>query len=65
MKSPQKIDVEKKISTRNFGKIEGKFHILCLKRNNYTPAPLERGGGYTVLPLSIQDIFRRIFLSNY
>ena len=22
------------------------------------------GGGYTVLPLSVQDIFRRIFLSN-
>ena len=22
-------------------------------------------GGYTVLPLSVQDIFRRIFLSNY
>ena len=40
----------------------------------YTPAPPE--GGYTVLPLSVlpsvclsfrlsQDIFRRIFLSNY
>ena len=27
------------------------------------PLP-ERGGGYTVLPLSVQDIFRRIFLSN-
>ena len=24
-----------------------------------------RGGGYTVLPLSIQDIFRHIFLNNY
>ena len=24
----------------------------------------EGGGGYTVLPLSVQDIFRRIFLSN-
>jgi hypothetical protein len=23
-----------------------------------------KGGGYTVLPLSVQDIFRRIFLSN-
>jgi len=34
---------------------------------HYTPAPPEEG--YTVLPLavlpSIQDIFRRIFLSNY
>jgi hypothetical protein len=34
----------------------------------YTPAPPE-GGGYTVLPLSVlpsvQDIFCRIFLSNY
>ena len=29
----------------------------------YTPAP-RRGRGYTVLPLSVQDIFRRIFLSN-
>ena len=29
----------------------------------YTPVPPE--GGYTVLPLSVQDIFRRIFLSNY
>jgi hypothetical protein len=33
----------------------------------YTPAP-QRGRGYTVLPLSVlpsvQDIFRRIFLSN-
>ena len=28
------------------------------------PLP-EGGGGYTVLPLSVQDIFRRIFLSNY
>jgi hypothetical protein len=27
------------------------------------PLP-EGGGGYTVLPLSVQDIFRRIFLSN-
>ena len=27
------------------------------------PLP-EGGGGYTVLPLSIQDIFRRTFLSN-
>jgi hypothetical protein len=36
-------------------------------RCNYTPAP-RRGSGYTVLPLSVlpsvQDIFRRIFLSN-
>lgn len=23
------------LSTRNFGKIEGKFHILCLRRNNF------------------------------
>jgi hypothetical protein len=34
----------------------------------YTPTP-RRGGGYTVLPLSVspsvQDIFRHIFLSNY
>jgi len=45
------------------------FSQMC--HNNYTPAPPE--GGYTVLPLSvlpsvlpsIQDIFRRIFLSNY
>ena len=29
----------------------------------YTPAP-RRGGGYTVLPLFVQDIFRCIFLSN-
>ena len=33
----------------------------------YTPTP-QRGRGYTVLPLSVlpsvQDIFRRIFLSN-
>jgi hypothetical protein len=28
------------------------------------PPPPEGGGGYTVLPLSVQDIFRRIFLSN-
>jgi hypothetical protein len=27
------------------------------------PLP-EGGGGYTVLPLSVQDIFRRIFLNN-
>jgi hypothetical protein len=30
----------------------------------YTPLP-GGGGGYTVLPLSVQDIFHRIFLSNY
>ena len=29
----------------------------------YPPLP-EGGGGYTVLPLSVQDIFRRTFLSN-
>ena len=28
------------------------------------PSLPEGGGGYTVLPLSVQDIFRRIFLSN-
>ena len=41
---------------------------LNYNRIYYTPAA-ERGGGYTVLPLSvlpsIQDIFCRIFLSNY
>ena len=35
------------------------FHILIIP-----PLP-GGGGGYTVLPLSVQDIFRRIFLSNY
>jgi hypothetical protein len=29
------------------------------------PPPPGGGGGYTVLPLSVQDIFHRIFLSNY
>jgi hypothetical protein len=35
----------------------------CLNSYIYTPAPW-RGRGYTVLPLSVQDIFRRIILSN-
>ena len=30
----------------------------------FIPPLPEGGGGYTVLPLSVQDIFRRIFLSN-
>jgi hypothetical protein len=30
----------------------------------FTPPLPEGGGGYTVLPLSVQDIFRHIFLSN-
>ena len=38
-----------------------------ISTRNYTPAP-RRGRGYTVLPLSVclsvQDIFRRIFLST-
>ena len=42
-----------------------KFHITTNTKifSCYTPAPW-RGRGYTVLPLSVQDIFRRIFLSN-
>jgi hypothetical protein len=40
--------------------------LLCSKKiwYYYTPLP-GGGGGYTVLPLSVQDIFRRIFLRNY
>ena len=34
------------------------FHVIIL------PLP-EGGGGYTVFPLSVQDIFRCIFLSKY
>jgi hypothetical protein len=30
----------------------------------FIPPLPEEGGGYTVLPLSVQDIFHRIFLSN-
>ena len=30
----------------------------------FIPPLPEGGGGYTVLPMSVQDIFRRIFLSN-
>jgi hypothetical protein len=30
----------------------------------FIPLLPEGGGGYTVLPLSVQDIFRHIFLSN-
>jgi hypothetical protein len=37
------------------------FHVS--DSHFYTPAP-RRVRGYTVLPLSVQDIFRRIFLSN-
>ena len=48
-----------------------KYWICCIKEpclisNLYIiilPLP-KGGGGYTVLPLSVQDIFRRIFLSN-
>jgi hypothetical protein len=36
---------------------------LSTKKIIIPPLP-EGGGGYTVLPLSVQDIFRRIFLSN-
>jgi hypothetical protein len=35
----------------------------CPKYFIIPPLP-EGGGGYTVLRLSVQDIFRRIFLSN-
>ena len=61
------------IYTRTLTVLEMK--IYWSKSNSwiyYTPAP-RRGRGYTVLPLSvclsvlpsIQDIFHRIFLSNY
>jgi hypothetical protein len=33
-------------------------------RPDIIPPLPEGGGGYTVLPLSVEDIFRRIFLSN-
>jgi hypothetical protein len=54
----------------NLIKIRSTHLQVC--RSNYTPAP-RRWRGYTVLPLSVclsvlpsvQDIFRRIFLSNY
>ena len=38
-------------------------NLLFLNEYYYTPTPW-RGRGYTVLPLSVQDIFRHIFLSN-
>jgi hypothetical protein len=39
------------------------FFVVFLFFFFYTPAP-RSSGGYTVLPLSVQDIFRHIFLSN-
>jgi hypothetical protein len=45
------------------------WYLFCVQYKvfYYTPAPRKGrgGGGYTVLPLSVQDIFRHIFLSNY
>jgi hypothetical protein len=38
--------------------------IRCVWLEIFIPPLPEGGGGYTVLPLSVQDIFRRIFLSN-
>jgi hypothetical protein len=39
------------------------FSMDCSIKFIIPPLP-EGGGGYTVLPLSVQDIFHRIFLSN-
>ena len=45
-----------------------KYGCLCCGMVLVIPPLPEGGGGYTVLPLSVlpsvQDIFRRIFLSN-
>jgi hypothetical protein len=40
------------------------YAVIALSMFFIPPLP-GGGGGYTVLPLSVQDIFRRIFLSNY
>jgi hypothetical protein len=47
---------------------DGVFELVkAWKTVSIVIPPLHRwgGGGYTVLPASVQDIFRRIFLSNY
>jgi hypothetical protein len=43
------------------------WYLFCVQHKvfYYTPAPRKGRGAYTVLPLSVQDIFRHIFLSNY
>ena len=46
-------------------KIRCKLLLIGYVKDTFIIPPLpEGGGGYTVLPLSVQDIFRRIFLSN-
>ena len=45
--------------------LHSKYHLnISLFMNLFIPPLPEGGGGYTVLPLSVQDIFRCIFLSN-
>jgi hypothetical protein len=46
--------------------IYGIYFVFNTKSFIIPPLPGRGGGGgYTVLPLSVQDIFRHIFLSNY
>jgi len=42
-----------------------RYGLACGVLSTYLLYPCSTRGGYTVLPLSVQDIFRRIFLSNY
>ena len=44
------------------GPIHKNWNVVV--HNLIIPPLPEGGGGYTVLPPSVQDIFRRIFLSN-
>ena len=45
--------------------IYGIYFVFSTKSFIIPPLPGRGGGGYTVLPLSVQEIFRHIFLSNY